>query len=64
MRMIDLEKTLLSANAKDEIVKVLGMEVANVRMGKLHFKVNGLDLMRDVVIDEIEITADVDSEKK
>jgi hypothetical protein len=64
MRMIDLEKTLLSASAKDEIVKVLGLEVANVRMGKLHFKVNGIDLMRDVVIDEIEITADVESEKK
>ena len=62
--MIDLEKTLLSASAKDEIVKVLGLEVANVRMGKLHFKVNGVDLMRDVVIDEVEITADVESEKK
>jgi hypothetical protein len=64
MRMIDLEKTLLSASAKDEIVKVLGLEVANVRMGKLHFKVNGVDLMRDFVIDEVEITADVESEKK
>ena len=62
--MIDLEKTLLSASAKDEIVKVLGLEVANVRMGKLHFKVNGVDLMRDIVIDELEITADVESEKK
>ena len=64
MRMIDLEKTLLSASARDEIVKVLGLEVANVRMGKLHFKVNGVDLMRDIVIDELEITADVESEKK
>jgi len=62
--MIDLEKTLLSASARDEIVKVLGLEVANVRMGKLHFKVNGVDLMRDIVIDELEITADVESEKK
>ena len=59
-----MEKTLLSASAKDEIVKVLGIEVANVRMGKLHVKVNGVDLMADVVLDELQITADIEQEQK
>ena len=39
-----MEKILLSASAKDEIVRVLGLEVANVKMGKLRFKINGLEL--------------------
>jgi hypothetical protein len=55
---------LLSASAKDEIVKVLGIEVANVRMGKLHVKINGVDLMQDVVLDELQITADIKEEKE
>jgi len=55
-----LDKILLSANAKDEIVRVLGLEVANVKMGKLRIKINGVDLMRDIVLDEIEISAEVD----
>jgi len=59
-----MEKTLLSASAKDEIVKVLGIEVANVNMGKLHVKINGVDLMQDVVLDELQITADIKEEKK
>ena len=57
--MTMIEKTLLHASAKDEIVRVLGIEVANVRMGKLHIKVNGVDLMQDVVLDELQITADL-----
>ncbi len=59
-----MEKTLLSASAKDEVVRVLGIEVANVNMGKLHVKVNGIDLMKDVVLDELQITADIKEEKK
>ena len=59
-----MEKTLLYASAKDEIVKVLGIEVANVNMGKLHVKINGVDLMKDVVLDELQITADISEEKK
>ncbi len=59
-----MEKTLLFASAKDEIVKVLGIEVANVNMGKLHVKINGVDLMQDVVLDELQITADIKEEKK
>ncbi len=59
-----MEKTLLFASAKDEIVKVLGIEVANVNMGKLHVKINGVDLMQDVVLDELQITAEVKEEKK
>jgi hypothetical protein len=59
-----MEKTLLAANAKDEIVRVLGIEVANVRMGKLHVKINGVDLMQDVVLDELQITADIEQEEK
>ena len=59
-----MEKTLLFASAKDEIVKVLGIEVANVNMGKLHVKINGIDLMQDVVLDELQITADIKEEKK
>ena len=59
-----MEKTLLFASAKDEIVKVLGVEVANVNMGKLHVKINGVDLMKDVVLDELQITADISEEKK
>jgi hypothetical protein len=59
-----MEKTLLSASAKDEVVRVLGIEVANVRMGKLHVKINGIDLMKDVVLDELQITADINEEKK
>ena len=55
-----MDKILLSANAKDEIVRVLGLEVANVKMGKLRIKINGVDLMRDIVLDEIEISAEVD----
>jgi len=55
-----LDKILLSASAKDEIVRVLGLEVANVKMGKLRIKINGVDLMRDIVLDEIEISAEVD----
>lgn len=62
-KMMGMEKTLLFASAKDEIVKILGLEVANVRLGKLHFKINGVDLMRDIVIDEIEISADVEPPK-
>jgi len=59
-----MEKTLLFASAKDEIVKVLGIEVANVNMGNLHVKINGVDLMKDVVLDELQITADISEEKK
>lgn len=59
-----MEKTLLSASSKDEIVKVLGIEVANVRMGKLHIKINGVDLMQDVVLDDLQITATLEEEKK
>ncbi len=55
-----MEKILLFASAKDEVVRVLGIEVANVRMGKLHIKVNGVDLMQDVVLDELQITADLE----
>ena len=55
-----MDKVLLFASAKDEIVRVLGLEVANVRMGKLRIKINGVDLMRDIVLDEIEISAEVD----
>jgi len=55
-----LDKVLLSANAKDEVIKVLGLEVANVKMGKLRFKINGVDLMRDIVVDEVEISAEVE----
>jgi len=62
--MIKMEKTLLSANAKDEIVKVLGIEVANVRMGKLHVKINGVDLMQDMVLDDLQITADVEEKRE
>jgi hypothetical protein len=58
-----LDKVLLSANAKDEVIKVLGLEVANVRMGKLRFKINGVDLMRDIVVDEVEISAEVEAPK-
>ena len=59
-----VDKVLLSANAKDEIVKVLGIEVANIRMGNLHVKINGVDLMQDVVLDELQITAEITEEKK
>ncbi len=59
-----MDKVLLSANAKDEVIKVLGLEVANVRMGKLRFKINGVDLMRDIVVDEVEISAEVEAHKE
>jgi len=59
-----MQKTLLSASAKDEVVRVLGIEVANVNMGRLHVKINGVDLMQDVVLDELQITADMEEEKK
>jgi len=59
-----MEKTLLFASAKDEIVRVLGIEVANVNMGRLHVKINGIDLMKDVVLDELQITAEINEEKK
>jgi len=59
-----MEKTLLIASAKDEIVRVLGIEVANVNMGKLHVKINGIDLMKDVVLDELQITVEINEEKK
>ena len=59
-----MEKTLLFASAKDEIVRVLGIEVANINMGRLHVKINGIDLMKDVVLDELQITAEVNEEKK
>jgi hypothetical protein len=61
--MIRMEKTLLFASAKDEIVKVLGIEVANVNMGKLHVKINGVDLMKDIVLDELQITAEIEEQK-
>jgi len=59
-----VDKILLSASAKDEVVRVLGLEVANVKMGKLRFKINGVDLMRDIVIDEVEISAEVEPPKE
>ena len=55
---------MLFASAKDEVVRILGIEVANVIMGKLHVKINGIDLMKDVVLDELQITADISEEKK
>jgi hypothetical protein len=61
--MIKMEKTLLFASAKDEIVKVLGIEVANVNMGKLHVKINGVDLMQDIVLDELQITSEIEEQK-
>jgi hypothetical protein len=51
---------LLSASAKDEIINVLGVEVANAKMGKLHFKINGVDLMEHYVVDDVEISVDVE----
>lgn len=59
-----MDKVLLSTSAKDEVVRVLGLEVANVRMGKLRFKINGVDLMRDIVVDEVEISAEVEPPKE
>jgi hypothetical protein len=59
-----VDKVLLSASAKDEIVRVLGIEVANVTMGKIHVKINGVDLMQDIILDELQITAEVKEEKK
>lgn len=59
-----MEKTLLFASAKDEIVKVLGIEVANVNVGRLNVKINGVDLMQDLVLDELQITADIEQEEK
>jgi hypothetical protein len=61
-KMVD--KILLSANAKDDFVKVLGLEVANVRRDKLRFKINGVDLMQHLVIDEIEVSAEVEQPKQ
>ena len=55
---------MLFASARDEVVRVLGIEVANVNMGKLHVKINGVDLMQDVVLDELQITAEIKEEKK
>jgi len=54
---------LLFASARDEVVRLLGIEVANVRMGKLHIKINGVDLMQDIVLDQLQITADVEENK-
>ena len=54
---------MLFASARDEVVRLLGIEVANVRMGKLHVKINGVDLMQDVVLDELHITADIEENK-
>jgi hypothetical protein len=62
--MIKMDKVLLSASAKDEIVRVLGLEVANVRLGKLRFRINGVDLMRDIVVDDVEISAEVEPPKE
>ena len=59
-----MDKVLLSASAKDEIVRVLGLEVANVRLGKLRFRINGVDLMRDIVVDDVEISAEVEPPKE
>ncbi len=61
--MIRMEKTLVFASAKNEIVKVLGIEVANVNIGKLHMKINGKDLKQDVVLDELQVSADVEEKK-
>ncbi len=54
---------MLFASAKDEIVRVLGVEVAIVSMRKLHVKINGVDLVQDVVLDELQITADIEEKK-
>ena len=54
---------MLFASARDEVVRLLGIEVANVRMGKLHIKINGVDLMQDIVLDQLQITADVEENK-
>ena len=54
---------MVFASAKNEIVKVLGIEVANVNIGKLHMKINGKDLKQDVVLDELQVSADVEEKK-
>jgi hypothetical protein len=54
---------LVSASAKDEIVKVLGMEHAS-RMRGLHIRINGVEQFKNVIVDEIEISITLEDPKK
>ena len=50
-----VDEILVSASAKDEIVKVLGMEHAS-RMRSLHIRINGVEQFKNVIIDELEVS--------
>ena len=58
-----VEEILVSACAKDEIVKVLGMEHAS-RMRSLHIRINGVEQFKNVIIDEIEVSITLEDLKK
>ncbi len=58
-----VDEILVSASAKDEIVKVLGMEHAS-RMRSLHIRINGIEQFKNVIIDEIEVSITLEDPKK
>ena len=58
-----VDEILVSASAKDEIVKVLGMEHAS-RMHSLHIRINGVEQFKNVIIDEIEVSITLEAPKK
>jgi hypothetical protein len=58
-----VDEILVSASAKDEIVKVLGMEHSS-RMRGLHIRINGVEQFKNVIVDEIEISITLEDPKK
>jgi hypothetical protein len=49
-----MEEEIFRASTKDEVVKALGIQV-NCKLQDLHILVNGVDIAKNVVLEEVRI---------
>lgn len=57
-----MEEEIFSASSKDRIIKALGIRVA-ANLEDLHVYVNGVDIVKSVVLEEVRITMNRKEEK-
>jgi phosphopantetheinyl transferase len=52
-----LEEEIFRASSKEEVVKALGIQV-NCKLQDLHVLVNGVDITKNVVLEEVRIVVE------
>jgi hypothetical protein len=57
-----MEEEIFVASSKDRIVKALGIRVA-ANLEDLHVYVNGVDIVKSVVLEEVRITTNRKEQK-